>query len=104
MKLFSILLTVLLVGLFVLPGASQQHSYRPKNGFVPDEKTAIHVAEAVLTAIYGQKQVKSEEPLSAKLRNGVWTVEGTIAEGVEGGVAIIKISKANGTIISVTHG
>ena len=103
MKVLCSLLTVLLVGLLVLPAASQ-HSYQPKNGFVPDEKTAIRIAEAVLTAIYGEKQIKSEEPFSAKLRNGVWTVEGTIAEGVEGGVAIIKISKANGTIISVTHG
>jgi len=57
-----------------------------------------------LTSIYGEKQIKSEEPFSAKLHNGVRTVEGTIAEGVEGGVAIIKISKMNGTIISVTHG
>jgi hypothetical protein len=97
------LLPVLFAGLFVLPVASQQH-YRPKNGFVPDEKTAIRIAEAVLTSIYGEKQIKSEEPFSAKLHNGVWTVEGTIAEGVEGGVAIIKISKAHGTIISVTHG
>jgi len=104
MKLLPILLTVLLVGPLALPVVSQQHSYRPEKGFVPDEKTAIRIAEAVLTPIYGEKQVKSEEPFSAKLRNGVWTVEGTIAEGVEGGVAIIKISKANGTIISVTHG
>jgi NTF2 fold immunity protein len=104
MKLLCSFLTLLLVGLLVLPAASQQHSYRPKNGFVPDEKTAIRIAEAVLTAIYGEKQIKSEEPFSAKLRNGVWTVEGTIAAGVEGGTAIIKISKANGTIISVTHG
>lgn len=104
MKLLCRLLTVLLVGLLVLPAASQQHSYRPENGFVPDEKTAIRIAEAVLTAIYGEKQIKSEEPFSAKLHSGVWTVEGTIAAGVEGGVAIIKISKTNGTIISVTHG
>jgi len=104
MKLLCILLTVSLGGLLVLPAASQQHSYKPKNGFVPDEKTAIRIAEAVLTAIYGEKQINSEEPFSAKLHNGVWTVEGSIAEGVEGGVAIIKLSKENGTIISVTHG
>jgi hypothetical protein len=104
MKLLRTLLTVLLVGLFALPVASQQHSYRPKNGFVPDEKTAIRIAEAVLTAIYGEKQIKSEEPFSAKLHNEVWTVEGAIAEGVDGGAAIIKISKTNGAVISVTHG
>lgn len=104
MKIHHVLLTMLLVGLFVLPTASQQHSYRPKDGFVPDEKTAIRVAEAVLTPIYGEKQIKSEEPFSAKLHSGTWIVSGTIAEGVEGGVAEIKISKRDGTVISVTHG
>jgi hypothetical protein len=104
MKLLCILLTVSLAGLLVLSAASEQHSYKPKNGFVPDEKTAIRIAEAVLTPIYGEKQIKSEEPFSANLHDGIWTVEGSIAEGVEGGVAIIKISKANGAIVSVTHG
>ncbi len=104
MKIHHALLTILLVGLFLLPAASQEHSYKPRNGFVPDERTAIRIAEAVLSAIYGEKQIKSEEPFSAKLQNGVWTVSGTIAEGVEGGVAEIKISKRTGTIISVTHG
>ena len=28
--------------------------YVPKNGFVPDEKTAIKIAEAVLFPIYGE--------------------------------------------------
>jgi len=58
---------------------SEQHSYKPKDGFVPNEKTAIRIAEAVLTPIYGEKQIKSEEPFSAKLHDGVWTVEGSIA-------------------------
>jgi hypothetical protein len=95
---------MLLVGLYTLPMASQEQSYTPKNGFVPDEGTAIRIAEAVLTAIYGEKQVKSEEPFKSKLQNGVWTLTGTIPEGIEGGVAEIKISKRTGTIISVTHG
>jgi len=104
MKILRVLLTALVAVLLVLPAASQQRAYRPKKGFVPDEKTAIRIAEGVLTAIYGEKQIKSEEPFSAKLHNGVWTVQGSIAEGVEGGVAIIKISKDNGSIIFVTHG
>ena len=39
-----ILLQIPLVG-------SYQHSYAPKDGFVPDEKTAVRIAEAVLTPI-----------------------------------------------------
>jgi len=104
MKTRSVVLTIVLLGPFLLPAASQKESYTPREGFVPDEKTAIRISEAVLTPIYGEKQIKSEEPFSAKLHNGIWTVTGTIEEGVEGGVAEIKISKRTGTIISVTHG
>ena len=54
--------------------------------------------------IYGEAKIKSEQPFSAKLRNGVWIVTGAIPPGVEGGVAEIRISKSNGTILTVTHG
>jgi NTF2 fold immunity protein of polymorphic toxin system component len=52
-------------------------SYTPKAGFVPDSKTAVAVAEAVLTPIYGKEQIESERPFTATLKQGVWTIEGT---------------------------
>jgi len=83
----------------------QSGSFKPKNGFIPDEKTAVRVGEAVLETIYGEKQIASERPFSAKLKNGVWTVTGTFPKGQRfGGVAEIKISKSKGCVISVTHG
>jgi hypothetical protein len=33
-------------------------SIRPKNGFVPDESTAIQIAEATVKAQYGEKEKK----------------------------------------------
>lgn len=86
--------------------------YRPKEGFVPDSSTAIKVAEAVLIPVYGQKQIQSEEPFTATLKNGVWTVQGTLhcpdGEGgsttlCDGGVAVIRISKADARILSMIH-
>lgn len=103
MNIQKIFITIALVALFTVPTASQKY-YKPRNGFVPDEKTAIRVAEAVLIPIYGEKRIKSEKPFSAKLDHGVWTVTGAIADGVEGGVAKIKISKSTGAVMSVTHG
>jgi len=79
-------------------------SFKPKDGFVPNEKTAVRVAEAVLGAIYGEQQIASEQPFSAKLKGDVWTVTGSLPEGMAGGVAEVRISKRTGEILGVTHG
>jgi hypothetical protein len=84
--------------------SAQQHNYRPKDGYVPNETTAIRVAEAILLPIYGEKQINSEAPLTAKLGRDVWHVTGTLPAGREGGVAEVDISKETGEILRVTHG
>jgi hypothetical protein len=94
---------VLLLELFVPVGFSQTHSYVPKNGFIPNEKTAIAVADAVLAEIYGENQIKGEQPFTAKLDGGIWIVTGSL-HTPNGGVAEIRISKKDGCILHVTHG
>lgn len=81
-----------------------KHSYKPQGGFVPDAATAIHIAEAVLTPVYGEEKIKSERPFKATLREGVWTVEGSLPEGWLGGVAVVEISKKDGCILRMSHG
>ncbi|MBF0331365.1 MAG: hypothetical protein HQL17_05450 [Candidatus Omnitrophica bacterium] len=87
-----------------------EHSYKPKEGYVPDGKTAIKIAEAVLSPIYTQKVIDEERPLNAVLKDGVWEVTGTLSCGAasssvcDGGVAIIEISKDDGKILRVSHG
>ena len=46
-------------------------------GVVPNEDTAIRIAEAVLTPIYGSQHVKAERPYKATLNADVWEVRGT---------------------------
>ncbi len=75
-----------------------------RTGFVPDAVTAIAIAEAILSPIYGKATIESERPLTATLSKGIWTVTGTLCEGCDGGVALIEISKANAKIIRVSHG
>jgi hypothetical protein len=106
MKSSSRSLRVLLLTLLcALPLISQDFEYKPKNGFIPDEKTAIAVAEAVLSAVYGEEQIAQERPFSAKLTAGVWVVVGSSSSSSpNGGVAEIKISKQTGRIFGVTHG
>ncbi|HEY0721876.1 MAG TPA: NTF2 fold immunity protein [Gammaproteobacteria bacterium] len=82
----------------------EDYSYKPKNGFIPDEETAIAVAVAVWKPIYGVAQIKHESPFVAKLKDGVWYVSGSLPEGWAGGVAEAEISKADGTILRISHG
>src|SRR6266567_997093 len=94
-------------------GTALGQGYRPSKGFVPDEATAVRVAEAVLIPVYKEKVIESERPFTATLKNGVWTVEGTLrcpdgkggftTEDCVGGVATVQISKQDARIISMIH-
>ena len=76
----------------------------PKNGFVPDEATAVRIGEAVAIAQYGEKQISNERPFEARLRGGIWTVAGTLhPQGAAGGTAVIQLSKVDGRIVFMTH-
>lgn len=78
-------------------------SFQPKNGFVPDDATAIRIAEAVLKPIYGDRHIESERPLKAHLRNGVWTVVGTMKSANVGGSAVLKLSQSDGRVLFAIH-
>ena len=83
---------------------ADNHSYVPDAGFVPDDRTAIQIAEAVLTPIYGAEAVKHERPFTASLKDGVWTVVGSLPRGGVGGVALVEISRKDGRVQRVSHG
>jgi hypothetical protein len=84
--------------------ADDPAGFIPKDGFVPDEATAIKIAVAVLEPIYGRDKIDGEKPFKAKLDSGTWTVVGSIDKGHVGGVALVKISKRDARVLSVTHG
>ncbi|HEY0932771.1 MAG TPA: NTF2 fold immunity protein [Trebonia sp.] len=85
----------------------------PPDGFVPDSATAVRIAIAVWTPIYGAAQIARERPYRARLRGGVWTVEGSLpgcrrvpegrCVGV-GGVALAEIAQADARVLRVAHG
>jgi hypothetical protein len=96
-KIVSTLVCALLLPAFpATAGPSATPSYRPINGYVPDAKTAIQIAVAVWSPIY------------ANLKRGVWTVTGSMPPSKEGvmfgGVALARISKADGRILQIIHG
>lgn len=88
----------------VLEGAEMmQPGFEPKQGFVPDEETAIAIAEAVLVPIYGKEQVDGQKPFSVRLTDGVWLIQGTLPAEQLGGVFSIEISKQTAAVLRLTH-
>ena len=104
MQTFTILLVWSLVAARAVAQQPDPQSYKPPKGFVPDSATAVRIAVAVWIPIYGDSLIRSEQPYVASLKNGVWTVTGTLPRQYnQGGVAIAKIAKRDGRILFVTH-
>ena len=108
MKLFLTLCPIVAIVALTVPQEV------PKRNFVPDSETAVAIAEAVFTPVYGKKQIESERPFKATLKDEVWTVAGTLycpngepqadkLPTCDGGVAVVKISRLDARIISLTH-
>ena len=80
-----------------------KHTVAPEQGYNPDARTAIKIAEAVWLPIYG-KAIYEKSPFAAKLQGEVWLVEGTSPDDKVGGVLVAAISKESGQIIRISHG
>ncbi len=83
---------------------SENGSVIPVNGRVPNEETAIRIAEAVWLPIYGN-DIYNSKPFHAKLiSDSIWVVEGTLPEGHLGGVPYAAIQKKDGKVLKISHG
>lgn len=73
-----------------------------KNDFVPDEATAIHIAEAVLIPIHGTQNVEAQRPFRVTSPEGeYWLVTGSPPRGQVGGSFAVLITKKSGCIVKV---
>ena len=91
-------------GVSAVTAQERKPSYMPKEGCVPDAKTAIRIAVAVWSPIYGEKHIESKKPFRARLHRGVWTVTGSLPKGWSGGVPEANIFKSDGRVLRVIHG
>jgi len=82
----------------------------PKDGYVPDAGTAVKIAVVVWTRVYGEREIAAEKPYRATLKDGVWTVQGSLPENGHGapqfvgGVAYAEIAQKDGCILAIGHG
>ena len=71
---------------------------------MPDESTAVRIAEAVLAPIFGVEEVAKWRPYHAQLdKTGSWTVYDTLPRGSRGGTPMLKIKKRDGKVLDVWH-
>ena len=70
---------------------------------VPNEKTALRIAEAVLIAQFGEERVKAQLPLRASNSyRDTWIVQGTEpGPPQKGGGMAVMIDKHSGRIVNV---
>lgn len=98
--------------LLVALSASAQQPAQVNVPRIPDEETALKIAERLLSDTYGKKKIDAEKPLRAELTGGVWSVFGTLwcSDGkggrthiCVGGVAKIELRQRDGKVLSISH-
>jgi hypothetical protein len=84
--------------------SNPKENVKSTKGFVPNEETAIKIAEAIWLPIYGE-DIYEAKPYRVSLSNNkVWIVKGTLPKNYRGGVPYIEIRKRDCKILTVTHG
>ncbi len=58
-------------------------SEAPKDDYVPDAETAIKIAVAVWSRMYGEGVIAEQKPYRATLKDGVWTVQGSFDDSAD---------------------
>lgn len=70
---------------------------------IKDEKTAVHIAESILSGIYGD-DIKKQRPYEIYKFGKYWTIGGTIPKGIEGGTFLIVLDATDSRVIRISHG
>ena len=71
-------------------------------GVVADKETAIRIAEAILSPVYGEKAIRGQRPYQVTLKDGKWTVDGTVAPDF-GGRFHIVILQSDGRVLEIGY-
>ena len=102
MKRVSLALTILLGLATALLVQNRSEIFNKPGGLVPDQRTAIAIAEAVLFPIYGEKNIRQQRPYVAKHARGKWIIEGApLPARYAGGVFHIEIGQRDAKILEL---
>jgi len=75
-----------------------------KGGLVRDKETAIRIGEAILFPIYGEKNIRAQQPYRVSLKDGKWTVDGAPPpRGFAGGSFHVVILQRDARVLEIGH-
>ena len=104
MRRLSVALVILVGFATPLLGQTRSDIFNKPGGLVPDQRTAIAIAEAILFPIYGEKNIRQQRPYVVKHARGKWIIEGApLPAGFAGGVFHIEIGQRDARILELWH-
>jgi hypothetical protein len=86
-----------------VPAQNVPKVFECNGGVVADKETAIRIAEAILSPVYGEKAIRGQRPYQVTLKDGKWTVDGTVAPDF-GGRFHIVILQSDGRVLEIGYG
>jgi len=89
--------------LFVCQSGAEPYASLPTKGVIPDEATAVGVAQVIFLPVFGKEQTAKFQPYHAQLKGDVWTVYGTLEQGWRGGTPELRIRKSDGKVLEIWH-
>lgn len=82
----------------------EHHDVRKLHELVATKETAVALAVAVWSGIYGKEKIDKEAPYQAVRVDDCWVVTGSLEVGLRGGTAEAMIKAADGAFLNVSHG
>ncbi|MCB2377986.1 YbbC/YhhH family protein [Hymenobacter sp. BT635] len=88
--------------------ARVQYLRQEKSGFssvlLPDQATAVAVAEPIVFRVYGKANIVRQRPYEVYRIDGFWYISGTLPAGCDGGVFEIILNAKTSEVLKLTHG
>jgi hypothetical protein len=87
-----------------VPSENVPKIFECNDGVVADKETAIRIAEAILSPVYGEEAIREQRPYQVTVKDGKWTVDGTASPGHVGGRFHIAILQSDGRVLEIGYG
>lgn len=94
---------IILIIVTILSCSSMKKENFQTMDYVPNQETAIKIAEAIWLPLYGESIYEKKPYKATLIDNNIWRVEGTLDSEKIGGVPIIEIQKKDCKVLKVTH-
>jgi hypothetical protein len=87
-----------------VPAENVPKIFECNGGVVADKETAIRIAEAILSPVYGEEAIREQGPYQVTLNDGKWTVDGMASPGRVVGRFHIVILQSDGRVLEIGYG